>query len=110
MERKMTIQLCMWCLEHQHQELEQLEVGEWPAWCVEDRSTPPGLDIRRRYADWCLLAVLRALVPVVPRSLRGVVQTCLDMRERIWSSEYRSAYYHLREKASPECLPASDSL
>lgn len=95
----------------EQRELQQLEAGQWPEWAkYTERTGPPPLDTRRRCADWCLITVLKALLPTLPAHLRIPVQACLDLRERIWSEEYLNAYYDAQQKTSPACLAASDSL
>lgn len=99
-----------WRLANELHELQQLEAGQWPAWARRvNRGESPALDQRRMYADWCLTAVLRALLPTVPKPLRVLVQTCLDLRERMWSEAYMNAYYDAQQQTSPESLAASDS-
>lgn len=99
-------------LEREQRELEQLERGEWPDWTTHTRrtSSTTTLEARRRMADWCLKEVLKAILPALPKYVRVIVQSCLDLREHIWSVEYMNAYFEAQEKASPVCLAASDSL
>lgn len=98
-------------LAYEQHELQQLKAGQWPAWANRlGRTETPSLDQRRMYADWCLKAVLTALLPALPKALRVTVQACLDLRERVWSEEYLNNYYQAQQKASPECLAAADSL
>lgn len=102
-------------LADEKQELQQLEAGQWPKWAKwPGRHLPEkiSLDERRRYADWCLRAVLYSILPTLPGDLQTEVQACYDLREHIWSEAYRKAYYaaQQQQQASPECLQASDSL
>lgn len=100
-----------WSIAHEQHELQQLEAGQWPEWATHTRRTDPlTLEARRTYADWCLHAVLKAIVPVLPKALRVPVQACCDLRTRIWSQEYLDTYYAAQQKASSACLPASNSL
>jgi hypothetical protein len=64
---------------------------------------------RRDFADWELNYLLRNLIPALPADLRADVQACYDLREQVWSDDYREAYY-AQQKTSPSCLAASDSL
>lgn len=98
-------------LAREQDELQHLEAGQWPVWVTHrGRGKTPSLDERRMYADWCLKAILMALLPTLPKALRVTVQACFDLRERIWSIEYMNVYHEAQQKASPECLAASDSL
>ncbi len=99
-----------WHIACELRELQQLEAGQWPEWAKHaERTNPPALEQRRRYADWCLKAVLVALLPTLPKALRVSVQACCGLREHIWSVEYMNTYFAQKE-ASSECLPASNSL
>jgi hypothetical protein len=99
-----------WRIVGEQQELQQLEAGQWPEWAKHtERTGPPTLDVRRKCADWCLKAVLFALLPTLPKALRTTVQACFDLRERIWSTEYMNAYFQAQKETSPRSLQAPDS-
>lgn len=103
-------QRMQWTLEAQMQELQQLEAREWPRWLTSHEEGTIPLETLRTYADWCLNAILRELLPTLPEDLRVQAQACYDLREHLWSMPYLEAYYQAQQKASSECLPASNSL
>lgn len=76
---------------------------------VDGHSEAEDLGQRRDCADWELCWLIRALISVLPNDLRAGVQTCSDLREKVWSQDYQNQYY-AQQKASPSCLPATDSL
>jgi hypothetical protein len=100
--------MAQWRLDWEQHELHCIEAGEWPAWAQRpERTEPPDLDTRRRYAEWCLKDALRALIPTLPKPLRVAVQACVDARERIWSEEYLTHYYERRDQAKQKASPES---
>ena len=87
------------------QELLCLEAGQYPEWA--QRLYKFGffsLSKRRMYADWCLIAVLREILPILPRDLRIQIKACFEVRERIWSVGYQEVYYQEQEKAGTQQL------
>lgn len=110
-------ELARLALLRKQQELQQLEQGQWPEWQTRlGHGAIFSLDQRRMYADWCLGSILEALLPILPKDLRVIAQTCYNLRQHIWSLEYSQAYHvaidaaSAQKKASSECLPASNSL
>ena len=85
------------------EELQQIASG-----CRNERTLD--LSERREQADWQMCYLLRNLIETLPQNIGAQVQACSDLRNHLWSEEYRRTYYAAQEKASPSCLQASDSL
>lgn len=67
------------------------------------------LEERRTCAGWRLEFILEQVAEALPATVRREVADCIAITKRVWSDEYRMAY-EAQQKASPSCLPASDSL
>lgn len=82
--------------------LEDIEKGLNPsAQSLEDRRVSSG---------WRLEFLLEEVAIALPKDVRKAVEACIAITERVWSHEYSTTYATTQQKASPECLPASDSL
>lgn len=100
-------QVALRLIDQEHQDLLKLEAGRCPAWLRYHGApdVPLSLEERWQYADWSMKNVLDAVLPILPPDLQTAAQTCLKIRNRIWSHEYRDAYYQRQNEQ--ESSPAS---
>jgi hypothetical protein len=75
---------------------------------VDGEAETENLSQRRDRADWEVCWLFKKLIPVLPNNLQAGLQACYDLREQVWSDDYRDGYF-AQQETSPSCLQASDS-
>jgi hypothetical protein len=75
---------------------------------VEGEAEAENLSQRRDRADWEVCWLFNKLIPMLPNDLQASLQACYDLREQVWSEDYRNGYY-TQQETSPSCLQALDS-
>lgn len=86
---------------------------DWATTHIQEiESSTDDLHRKQKRIEWQLLLLLNDVVLALPRAMREQAQACIQAERRLTQEilDEMDPLPPIPEKASPECLPAPDSL